>query len=397
MLKNKYFQVIITLLFCVNAIGQSNTTKVKVEMKVTERKAPDPVKPLDFNKMSQELSSSFNNNQMTREQRIAAKEKYYFESLNFISNYVCTGNNVNFNQKIVDGQNEARESVQKIYSEMTSGSLAPTEYYFVNNTCISNYKDFIMKCDLINQSLQMHLNSYIQKNQSDIAQNLDDDFSKYIDQILIDYSIKWIKKNKNFNTIESQQFSIRKSNINLSNGSVILDVMGFYTDATNYLKGYDSADSKPLSYDVLYQSGQSKHKLNDYLASLQDFEDAEKLNPSDSVYCMIAREKFYLKRYSESYTASDMAIRRNNLNNEAFYWRANVKVETKDLQGALLDFNTAISLKNDHFLYFYWRAELKTKLEDYTGALDDFNRALTLKPSDAKTIKRIEDIELKIK
>jgi tetratricopeptide (TPR) repeat protein len=73
------------------------------------------------------------------------------------------------------------------------------------------------------------------------------------------------------------------------------------------------------------------------------------------------------------------------VNAEAYYDRAKLKIDKlNDVQGALADFNQAISLNPRYDKAYNGRANLKIdKLNDVQGALADYNQAITIDPKNS--------------
>ena len=86
-------------------------------------------------------------------------------------------------------------------------------------------------------------------------------------------------------------------------------------------------------------------------------------------------------------TSSDSIVQTAAGDAEDYYRRANASYyELQDVQGALVDYDSAIELDPDHALAYSNRGNLKKDcLQDVQGALDDYDRALSLNPHDPVT------------
>ena len=69
---------------------------------------------------------------------------------------------------------------------------------------------------------------------------------------------------------------------------------------------------------------------------------------------------------------------------EAYNNRALIKVKNKDFDGALSDYNKAISLRNDDASLYSNRGNLKIDMKDFEGAMTDFNQAISINPNFAQ-------------
>ena len=65
----------------------------------------------------------------------------------------------------------------------------------------------------------------------------------------------------------------------------------------------------------------------------------------------------------------------------AYDWRAFLKKELEDYQGALEDHNKAIELVYDYYNYYFFRGETYLKLKDYGAAIQDYTKAIGLNPN----------------
>jgi|GEM_PF-2627600 Tetratricopeptide repeat. len=65
----------------------------------------------------------------------------------------------------------------------------------------------------------------------------------------------------------------------------------------------------------------------------------------------------------------------------AYDWRAFLKKELEDYQGALEEHNKAIELTNDYYNYYFFRGETYLKLKDYGAAIQDYTKAIGLNPN----------------
>ncbi len=77
-------------------------------------------------------------------------------------------------------------------------------------------------------------------------------------------------------------------------------------------------------------------------------------------------------------------------------WRAFLKKELKDYQGALEDHNKAIELANDYYYFYFFRGETRNKLKDFGGAIEDYSKAIEFNPKFADAYKQRGNLLYKI-
>lgn len=87
-----------------------------------------------------------------------------------------------------------------------------------------------------------------------------------------------------------------------------------------------------------------------------------------------------------TYTQSNEALKRKiktDSTTAIFYYDRSVdKIESKDYNGALKDFDEAIKFYSRNADYFHNRAYIKDILEDFIGAIEDYTVAIMLNPND---------------
>ena len=124
----------------------------------------------------------------------------------------------------------------------------------------------------------------------------------------------------------------------------------YATEKFNYNYRNAIADlTKSIQIDSAFDGGYAfwdranyKKYINDTIGALADYDKAIAINPE--------KENFY-------------------------YFRATLKLyRFQDIEGALLDLNSAIKFWDGYDLARQCRAEVKIKLNDFNGAMDDYNK-----------------------
>jgi tetratricopeptide (TPR) repeat protein len=121
------------------------------------------------------------------------------------------------------------------------------------------------------------------------------------------------------------------------------------------------------------------------MQAIQDFTTAIKLNPNyAAAYFMRAYIYYQLKDLNKSLADMDRAIAIVPNYSRSYNNRGLLKIQLQDLPGALKDLNMAIKLDPTNDIAYVNRGDLRRTLRDKNGALADFNRAIQLNPKRAE-------------
>lgn len=98
------------------------------------------------------------------------------------------------------------------------------------------------------------------------------------------------------------------------------------------------------------------------------------------------RSKIYsiLKKYKESLSDLNSAIKINSKEHEYYYNRAILKDKLHDDSGAYIDMGSAIDLDKENTEYYYFRAVISYNMQRFKNAIDDLKKAIQLEPKDIK-------------
>ena len=91
-----------------------------------------------------------------------------------------------------------------------------------------------------------------------------------------------------------------------------------------------------------------------------------------------------LRDYNGAIVEFDQAITLNPVFGAAWFYRGNAKYELGDYIGALSDYNMAKEFCPELYTLYMNRGLARYRLKDLTGALEDFSKALEIKPFDAR-------------
>ncbi len=124
----------------------------------------------------------------------------------------------------------------------------------------------------------------------------------------------------------------------------------------------------------------NKIKANDLSGAISDYSRAIELEPINAnLYLERGNIKNKLKKFPDALADYNKSISINHDPN-AYYARAQVKIELKDQQGTLDDLNLAYPAKKTNATFYYQRATCKEALKDYDGAILDLTKTIELNP-----------------
>ncbi len=129
--------------------------------------------------------------------------------------------------------------------------------------------------------------------------------------------------------------------------------------------------------------GRAYTRLEDFGNALEDFAEAEKINPDDAETYY---NRGYLYQQQGQYQGAiddyDTAISKKEDYAEAYYNRGLSKYNDGQEEEALEDFTEVIHLKPDFIDAYFQRGLILQEFEEYPSALDDFNKAIEINPND---------------
>lgn len=152
--------------------------------------------------------------------------------------------------------------------------------------------------------------------------------------------------------------------------------------------------TNPANYNL---SGNAKYSLGDYAGALNDYSKAVELCPKEKDYDFPIQPdvistyynnrgitKVILKDYNGA--IEDFLKSYNFSMNQTALWESGkAKYYLGDYKGALDDINRAASISskiiNDNF--YFWRANIWFEMKNFGGALADISQAIELNPKDA--------------
>lgn len=140
-----------------------------------------------------------------------------------------------------------------------------------------------------------------------------------------------------------------------------------------------------------FVKGIRAQKNGDDESALNDFNEAEKLNPY-FYWIYIRRAGIYRKRsqIEKALIEYKIAIQTNPLNALAYNNRGTFYLDRRQHQEALEDFNRAIALAPQFAIAYYNRALLRIRLQDKPGALQDLKRTSNLRPDYAQQVNKLK-------
>ena len=131
--------------------------------------------------------------------------------------------------------------------------------------------------------------------------------------------------------------------------------------------------------DNIAEKGHSQEMINNYEEALKIYNKGIKRNKR-SALLFWRRGKIYHRKGNYDLAIKDYSksIEIDSLFNTgyAFWDRANSKENLKDIEGALEDYDKAISINPKKSNFLSYRGILKYRLEDYEGSLRDLDSAV---------------------
>ena len=133
----------------------------------------------------------------------------------------------------------------------------------------------------------------------------------------------------------------------------------------NYTKAIEINPTKALIY---LSRGKAKFDSGDLEGSFDDVFKAKELGSEDAIQLLKKIRK-------EIELIKTKAIENNPSNSEAYYTRANSKLHSEDVEGAIEDLNKAIEINPSYKDAYNFRGLIKSQLKDFSEAIDDYSKA----------------------
>jgi len=142
-----------------------------------------------------------------------------------------------------------------------------------------------------------------------------------------------------------------------------------------------------LNTDRLTAIGRNALYFNDYVLSIQYFNQVIKLKPYIAEpYLLRAIAKIQLSDYQGALRDLNSTIERNPFNPGAYYTRGYVQRQLHNLEAAEADYTQALVHSPDNKTYLLMRADVRSAMEHYDEALEDINFLLRHEPESATII-----------
>ena len=141
-------------------------------------------------------------------------------------------------------------------------------------------------------------------------------------------------------------------------------------------------NTEPEVYLYIHR-GTDKWLSRDRQGAMDDFALAIKLNPNDdsgySMRYLVARVAKFNRDPQSDIDDLTQLIRLNPYDSSWYQYRAEVKLNLGDRQGAILDYDRSIAIKPNADAY-YNRGRAKSNLGDKQGAIIDYDKSIALNP-----------------
>ncbi len=145
----------------------------------------------------------------------------------------------------------------------------------------------------------------------------------------------------------------------------------------NYTKAIEINPTKALIY---LSRGKAKFDSGDLEGSFDDVFKAKELGSEDAIQLLKKIRK-------EIELIKTKAIENDPSNSEAYYTRANSKLHSEDVEGAIEDLNKAIEINPSYKDAYNFRGLIKSQLKDFSEAIDDYSKAIEINSKDEDAYK----------
>jgi tetratricopeptide (TPR) repeat protein len=132
-------------------------------------------------------------------------------------------------------------------------------------------------------------------------------------------------------------------------------------------------------YERRLQIAQKKYLKKDYAGALEDYSDAIRLAPHDSLgYLRRGNCKYELKNFVGAISDFSQAIALDPRAADGFLGRGTVKIQLHQLPAAIADLDKAVSLASWSASVYITRGHARQQAKDQEGAMLDFTKAIEL-------------------
>jgi tetratricopeptide (TPR) repeat protein len=171
-------------------------------------------------------------------------------------------------------------------------------------------------------------------------------------------------------------------------------------DSVNSRQSIDAKSSHSAQAPTLQKKaknflryGLDKLNRGDYLAALEDFQQALQLNPDFAeAYICQSIIHYYQEDYLGAIADCNEVLRIHPRNVDAYNNRGLNRVALGDYKQAIADFNQVLEIEPNQAKTYLNRGYSRLQLDDNWGAIEDFDRAMRLDPQLAKVyLKQLGD------
>jgi tetratricopeptide (TPR) repeat protein len=147
-----------------------------------------------------------------------------------------------------------------------------------------------------------------------------------------------------------------------------------------------TAHAKPRDTDKFakfyIERGITKGNLADTAGARVDFKKAVTIDKKmvSAAYANLGNEMGHYKKYSEDSTYLERAIMKDQNNDDAYFYRANLKMIRKNYLGADYDYISVLLINPDNLKTYGYRGLAESYLMDTSNMRLDFIRAMKMSP-----------------
>jgi|LakMenE01Jun11ns_1017448.scaffolds.fasta_scaffold9959533_20 tetratricopeptide (TPR) repeat protein len=152
--------------------------------------------------------------------------------------------------------------------------------------------------------------------------------------------------------------------------------------AENYLN--QAIASNPKNHKGYYNLGLLYTKINQPIKAIDQFNKTLSIIEYNKAIVARANAYYMLRDYSKAMQDASYAIKKDTLNDKAYFVLGNCYNDINDLNKALTNYNKAINLANNNPEFYLKKGIVLGKLQDFNGCREQLNNSIELQPDNGE-------------